>query len=156
MRNNKRLALSAVALSILTVTSAASVAGQAKINKIKKSGMESAQSTTLSFADWRAQQMLEKQDFTDRLIVKFKNKHNGKAIPPGLAKKAGLSLKHEKSLKKNGFITCDSCYFFSKDENKFKEHLVKEEHLQGKKQQNKEANNEKDKINNIVYSLIKE
>jgi serine protease len=99
MRNNKRLALSAVALSILTVTSAASVAGQAKINKIKKSGMESAQSTTLSFADWRAQQMLEKQDFTDRLIVKFKNKHNGKAIPPGLAKKAGLSLKHEKSLK---------------------------------------------------------
>ena len=64
--------------------------------------------------------------------------------------------KHEKSLKKNGFITCDSCYFFSKDENKFKEHLVKEEHLQGKKQQNKEANNEKDKINNIVYSLIKE
>jgi len=99
MRNNKRLALSAVALSILTVASAASVAGQAKINKVKKSGMESAQSTTLSFADWRAQQMLEKQDFTDRLIVKFKNKHNGKAIPPGLAKKAGLSLKHEKSLK---------------------------------------------------------
>ncbi|MFT5756800.1 MAG: serine protease [Alteromonadaceae bacterium] len=101
MRNNKRLVLSAVALSILTVTSAASYANQAKINK---SGMESAQSTKLNFADWRAQQMLEKQDFTDRLIVKFKSKHNGKAIPPGLAKKAGLSLKHEKSLKNGHHI----------------------------------------------------
>ena len=70
MKNNKRLALSAVALSILTVTSAASYASQAKINKVNKSGMESAQSSTLSFADWRAQQMLEKQDFTDRLISK--------------------------------------------------------------------------------------
>ncbi|AOW77408.1 peptidase S8 [Colwellia sp. PAMC 20917] len=104
MRNNKRLALSAVALSILTVTSAASYASQAKINKVNKSGMESAQSTTLSFADWRAQQMLEKQDFTDRLIVKYKNKKNGKAIPPGLAKKAGLSLKHEKILKNGHHI----------------------------------------------------
>ncbi len=99
MRNNKRLALSAVALSILTVTSAASYASQAKINKVNKSGMESAQSTKLSFADWRAKQMLEKQDFTDRLIVKFKSKKNGKTIPPGLAKKAGLSLKHERTLK---------------------------------------------------------
>ena len=104
MRNNKRLALSAVALSILTVTSAASYASQAKINKVNKSGMESAQSTTLSFADWRAQQMLEKQDFTDRLIVKYKNKKNGKTIPPGLAKKAGLSLKHEKILKNGHHI----------------------------------------------------
>ena len=104
MRNNRRLALSAVALSILTVTSAASYASQAKINKVNKSGMESAQSTTLSFADWRAQQMLEKQDFTDRLIVKYKNKKNGKAIPPGLAKKAGLSLKHEKILKNGHHI----------------------------------------------------
>jgi serine protease len=104
MRNNKRLALSAVALSILTVTSAASYASQAKINKVNKSGMESAQSTTLSFADWRAQQMLEKQDFTDRLIVKYKNKTNGKTIPPGLAKKAGLSLKHEKILKNGHHI----------------------------------------------------
>tara|TARA_R110002074_G_C11957830_1_gene609260 strand:+ start:39 stop:287 length:249 start_codon:yes stop_codon:yes gene_type:complete len=57
---------------------------------------------------------------------------------------------HESSLKKNGFITCDSCYFFSKDEKKFKEHLLKKEHLEGKKLQDKEANNEKDKIINMV------
>ncbi len=43
--------------------------------------------------------MQDKKDFTDRLIIKFKDKHNGKKIPPGLAKKAGLALKHEKQLK---------------------------------------------------------
>lgn len=96
---NNKLALSAVALSVLTITSAASSAApQAKLNKVDKVTTAS-QSSTLSFAEWRAQQMQEKMDFTDRLIIKFKDKHNGKQIPPGLAKKAGLPLKHEKQLK---------------------------------------------------------
>jgi serine protease len=107
MRNNKRLALSAVALSILTVTSAASYANQAninKVNKVNKSGIELSQSTKLNFANWRAQQMLENQSFTDRLIIKYKNNTNGNTFPLGLAKraglsKAGLSLTHKKALK---------------------------------------------------------
>ena len=99
MKNNRKLALSAIALSVLTVTNAVSnTASQAKLNKVNKVAT-ATQSSTLSFAEWRAQQMQEKMDFTDRLIIKYKDKNNGKQIPPGLAKKAGVELKHEKQLK---------------------------------------------------------
>lgn len=99
MNNNKKLALSAIALSVLTVTSTVSnAASEAKLSKTKKVSTMS-ESSAPSFAEWQAMKMQEKMDFTDRLIIKFKDKHNGKKIPPGLAKKAGLSLKHEKQLK---------------------------------------------------------
>tara|TARA_R110001592_G_scaffold10013_1_gene52250 strand:+ start:452 stop:2809 length:2358 start_codon:yes stop_codon:yes gene_type:complete len=98
MKNNRKLVLSTIALSVLAVTStASSAAPQAQLNKAKKV-TTATQSSTLGFAEWRAQQMQEKMDFTDRLIIKFKDKHNGKQIPPGLAKKAGLALKYEKQL----------------------------------------------------------
>ena len=71
MNNNRKLVLSSIALSVLAVTSAASnAAPQAQLNKAKKA--TTAQSSTLSFAQWRAQQKLDRTDYTDRLIITFK------------------------------------------------------------------------------------
>ena len=104
MKNNNKLALSAIALSVLTVTSATSYsAPQAQLTKTEKVST-SAQSSALSFAKWRAEQKLNRNDYTDRLIIKFKNKAQGKQVPPGLAKKIGLNLKHVKILKNNSHV----------------------------------------------------
>jgi len=96
MKINTQLKLSAIALSVLAITSAN--AGQGQLKKVEKANALS-NGSSISFADWRAQQAQEKLDFTDRLIIKYKTKHNGKKIPPGLAKKAGVNLKHVKTLK---------------------------------------------------------
>ncbi len=54
MKNNKKLVLSAIALSVLTAASAASnAASKPKLNKVIKAAT-ATQSSTLSFADWQA------------------------------------------------------------------------------------------------------
>jgi serine protease len=62
----------------------------------------------VDFNQWRNEQKLKSYNFTDRIIVKYKagfeaQSLNGftseKALPKGLAKKAGRSLKHLKKLK---------------------------------------------------------
>ena len=98
------MVLSTIALSILTVTSTASYAApQAQLNKVNKADAATS-SSALSFAEWRAQQKLERNDYTDRIIITFKDKSQGKTIPPGLAKKIGLNLKHVKVLKNNSHV----------------------------------------------------
>ncbi|WNC69694.1 S8 family serine peptidase [Thalassotalea nanhaiensis] len=92
MKNNK-LMLTTVALSIMATTGIAQAAKLEKVNQVEGS------QENLTFAQWQTKQQQEKLDKTDRLIIKFKDKHQGKTIPPGLAKKAGLALKHEKILK---------------------------------------------------------
>lgn len=125
MKNNNKLALSAIALSVLTVTSAASYAvPQAQLNKAEKV-TAAAQSSTLSFADWRAQQKLNRSDYTDRLIITFKDKNQGKMVPPGLAKKIGLNLKHVKILKNNSHVISLDKMHPVKDVEKFIEKLRK-------------------------------
>jgi serine protease len=123
MKNNKKITLSAIALSVLTVTSAASnAAPKAQLKKVN--GVAPVvQSSTLSFADWRAQQKLNRNDFTDRLIITFKNKHQGKTVPPGLAKKIGLNLKHVKILKNNSHVIALDKMHAVKDVEKFIEKL---------------------------------
>jgi len=125
MKNNKKLALSAIALSVLTVTSVASnAAPQAQLNKAQKAST-ATQSSTLSFAEWRAQQKLNRNDYTDRLIITFKDKNQGKTIPPGLAKKIGLNLKHVKILKNNSHVISFDEMHSVKDVEKFIEKLRK-------------------------------
>jgi len=125
MKNNKKLALSAIALSVLTVTSAASNAASKAHLKKANAVAPVTQSSTLSFADWRAQQKLNRNDYTDRLIITFKNKQQGKSIPPGLAKKIGLDLKHVKILKNNSHVIALDKMHAVKDVEKFIEKLRK-------------------------------
>lgn len=125
MKNNKKLSLSAIALSVLTVTSVASnAAPQAQLNKVQKVS-SAAQASTLSFADWRAQQKLNRNDYTDRLIITFNDKNQGKTVPPGLAKKIGLDLKHVKILKNNSHVISLDKMHPVKDVEKFIEKLRK-------------------------------
>lgn len=125
MKNNKKIALSAIALSVLTVTSATSnAAPKAQLNKSNKVA-PATQSSTLSFADWRAQQKHNRNDYTDRLIITFKDKHQGKSVPPGLAKKIGLNLKHVKILKNNSHVIALDKMHAVKDVEKFIEKLRK-------------------------------
>ncbi|KGJ94851.1 S8 family serine peptidase [Colwellia psychrerythraea] len=125
MRKNKKIALSAIALSVLTVTSVASnAASQAKLNKAEKVTTVN-QSTTLSFAQWQAQKKLQRNDYTDRLIITFKDKKQGKTVPPGLAKKIGLNLKHVKVLKNNSHVISLDKMHAVKDVEKFIEKLRK-------------------------------
>lgn len=129
MNNNRKLVLSTIALSVLAVTSAASnAAPQAQLNKAKKA--TTTQSSTLSFAQWRAQQKLDRTDYTDRLIITFKDKKHGKTIPPGLAKKIGLNLKHVKILKNNSHVISLDEMHSVKDVEKFIEKLRKHPSIQ--------------------------
>jgi serine protease len=124
MKNNNKLVLSTIALSVLAVTSAASnAAPQAQLNKVNK--VTVAQSSTLNFAQWRAEQKLARTDYTDRLIITFKDKKQGKTVPPGLAKKIGLNLKHVKILKNNSHVIALDEMHPVKDVEKFIEKLRK-------------------------------
>jgi len=125
MKNNKKLAFSTLALSVLTVISATSnAAPQAKLTKAEKVNA-AAQSSAPSFAQWRAQQKLNRNDYTDRLIITFKDKKQGKTVPPGLAKKIGLNLKHVKILKNNSHVISFDNMHPLKDIEKFIEKLRK-------------------------------
>jgi serine protease len=104
MKNSKKLVLSTIALSILTVTSVTAIAAsKAELKRVNKVAVDTS-SPTLSFSEWREEQKLNRGDYTDRLIIKFKDKKRGKTIPAGLAKKIGLNLKHVKILKNNSHI----------------------------------------------------
>jgi len=125
MKNNKKLALSAIALSVLTVTSVTSnAASQATLNKTKKV-IPVTQSSAPSFAEWQAQKNLNRNDYTDRLIITFRDKQQGKTVPPGLAKKIGLNLKHIKILKNNSHVISLDEMHPVKDVEKFIEKLRK-------------------------------
>ncbi len=123
MKNNRKLALSTIALSVLTITSTASnAAPQAQLNKINKVA-QTSQASTISFAEWQAEQKLKRGDYTDRFIITFKDKKQGKTIPPGLAKKLGLNLKHIKILKNNSHVISLDELHSVKNINKFIEKL---------------------------------
>lgn len=125
MKNNRRLALSAIAVSVLAVTNPAnSAAPKANIKKVEKMA-SSAQSAQISFAKWQAQQTHDRIDYTDRLIITFKDKNQGKTIPPGLAKKIGLNLSHVKILKNNSHVIALDEMHSVKDVQKFIEKLRK-------------------------------
>ena len=121
MRNNKKLVLSALAGSIALASASASAVSQAQINKVSQKD----DSTVQSFAEWRAQEKLNRQDYTDRLIVTFKDKNQGKMVPPGLAKKIGLNMKHVKILKNNSHVIALDEMHSIKDIEKFIEKLRK-------------------------------
>lgn len=107
MRNKNKLMLSALATSIAlaTVSANAAPAPQAKINKVNKvAKANQTDNPTLSFAEWRAQEKQNRRDYTNRLIIKFKDDIEGKVLPRGLAKKIGLKMKHLKKMKNKSHI----------------------------------------------------
>ena len=97
MKNNNKYLLSTLAVALLSATSYSATAQSAKLKNINK--LTTDTSAQASFAQWRANEKLSKYDYTDQLIIQFKDKNQGHAIPPGLAKKVGLDLKHIKQLK---------------------------------------------------------
>lgn len=102
MRNNKTIVLSALAASIALASTTAHSASQPEIKQVAKDT-----SAVQSFAEWRAQEKLNQRDYTDRLIITYKDKYQpafrskgqGMGQTPSLAKKLGVNLKHVKTLK---------------------------------------------------------
>ena len=110
MRNKKILGLSALTLSIMaasSVSNAQTFEAAEVIQPILISANEKSTAVNADFSQWRDEQRFKSHDFTDRIIVKYKAGYetqslNGftseDAMPNGLAKKAGHSLKHLKKL----------------------------------------------------------
>lgn len=111
MRNKRILGLSALTLSIMAasgVSNAQTFQAAEIIQPILIGANNTATAVNTDFSQWRDEQKFKSYDFTDRIIVKYKagfeaQSLNGftseKAMPKGLAKKAGHSLKHLKKLK---------------------------------------------------------
>jgi serine protease len=114
MRDKKILGLSALTLSILATTSVAALAQTYAVAEIEplfvgaNSATNKNTAINTDFSQWRESQKFESHNFTDRIIVKYKagfeaqalnHVASEKAMPAGLAKKAGQSLKHLKKLK---------------------------------------------------------
>ncbi|WP_085296730.1 S8 family serine peptidase [Cognaticolwellia mytili] len=118
MRNNKALGLSVLTLSILAGTSNLTSAqaleasaielGTSVIKPILIGANNTMEPVNTDFSQWPEEQKIKSRSFTDRIIVKYKSgfeaqKLNGfaseEAMPSGLTKKAGKSLKHVKILK---------------------------------------------------------
>ncbi|TPH12553.1 S8 family serine peptidase [Litorilituus lipolyticus] len=101
MKTHNNYVLSALAMAVLA--SASSNATSADLKKVEKA-VKQSNSAQASFANWREQQKLNRNDYTDRLIITFKDKKHGPFVPPGLAKKVGLDLSHVKILKRGGHV----------------------------------------------------
>jgi serine protease len=123
MRNNKILGLSALTLSILATTSNVTSAQTLEVSElefgpsIRKPVLIGANNSMAAvnadFSQWREEQKFKSHDFTDRIIVKYRDGFEAqslssfsseKVMPAGLAKKAGHSLKHLKKLQNGRHI----------------------------------------------------
>ncbi|WP_085302864.1 S8 family serine peptidase [Colwellia polaris] len=108
MRNNKILGLSVLSLSIMAATSNAQTFQAEEIHLTPVNAVNTLTAVNADFSQWREDQKYQNHNFTDRIIVKYKNGFEAQALsgfasekvlPKGLAKKAGHSLKHLKKLK---------------------------------------------------------
>ena len=108
MRNNKILGLSVLSLSIIAATSNAQTFQAEEIHLTPVNAVNTLTAVNADFSQWREDQKYQNHNFTDRIIVKYKNGFEAQALsgfasekvlPKGLAKKAGHSLKHLKKLK---------------------------------------------------------
>ena len=113
MRNNKILGLSVLSLSIIAATSNAQTFQAEEIHLTPVSAVNTLTAVNADFSQWREDQKYQNHNFTDRIIVKYKNGFEAQALsgfasekvlPKGLAKKAGHSLKHLKKLKNGRHI----------------------------------------------------
>lgn len=108
MRKNKVLGLSVLTLSIIAATSNAQTFQAEEIHLTPVNAINTLTAVNADFSQWREDQKFQNHNFTDRIIVKYKNGFetqalnsfaSEKTLPKGLAKKAGHSLKHLKKLK---------------------------------------------------------
>jgi serine protease len=113
MRNNKILGLSVLSLSIIAATSNAQTFQAEEIHLTPVNAVNTLTAVNADFSQWREDQKYQNHNFTDRIIVKYKNGFEAQALsgfasekvlPKGLAKKAGHSLKHLKKLKNGRHI----------------------------------------------------
>lgn len=107
MRNIPKASLSAITLSVIAATANAQTFQAAELQTVPVNA-NTMTAVNTDFSQWRESQKFQSHDFTDRIIVKYKsgfeaqalsNFSSEKAMPAGLAKKAGHSLKHLKKLK---------------------------------------------------------
>ena len=107
MRYIQKASLSAVALSVIAATANAQTFETAEL-QVMPVNANSMTAVNADFSQWREEQKFQSSEFTDRIIVKYKNGFEAQALsnfssekvmPAGLAKKAGHSLKHLKKLK---------------------------------------------------------
>ncbi|RHW75453.1 S8 family serine peptidase [Colwellia sp. RSH04] len=122
MKTHNKYVLSTLALAV--IASANSNAMSAKLEKAEKAVTHNS-ATQTSFANWREQQKLNRNDYTDRLIITFKDKKHGPFVPPGLAKKVGLDLSHVKILKRGSHVISMGKLTHVKDINKLIEKMLK-------------------------------
>ena len=94
---NKYLVLSSVAASIIAASSSAHAVSQInQVEKIDSSVSNNGQVEQISFAEWRNNEKAKKRDFTDRLIIKYKNDYLASSLMG--AGKEGLESKRNNKL----------------------------------------------------------
>jgi len=101
MKTHNKYVLNTLAMAV--IASASTSAMSANLKKVEKA-VKQTNTAQASFANWREQQKLNRNDYTDRLIITFKDKKHGPFVPPGLAKKVGLDLSHVKILKRGSHV----------------------------------------------------
>jgi len=123
MKYNNNYMLSSLTLAFAASVSSFASAQTATINNASKVATQG--SSQQSFAQWKENQKLNKYDYTDQVIIQFKDKNQGHAIPPGLAKKVGLDLRHVKQLKSGHHVVSIGDLTHVKDVAKFIEKMKK-------------------------------
>lgn len=117
-----KLTLTTVALAIMAVTNASGAASIKQIEKVNAQVFKKSQVNKPSFAEWQNLQKSKKNDFTDRLIIKYKSgvgpmtrvSSNGKNVSllTSLSTLTNIKLQHVSTLK-NG----DSIISFGSEKN---------------------------------------
>ncbi|QBG37594.1 S8 family serine peptidase [Litorilituus sediminis] len=103
MKSQNKYLLNTLTIAIVAATSTSVLSAPANLKSAAKA-VSQQKSAQADFATWREQQKLNRNDYTDQLIITFKDKKHGPFIPPGLAKKVGLDLAHVKVLKSGSHV----------------------------------------------------
>ena len=73
MKNSNKFLLNSLALAIISASASHAFAQTADLKSVDK--IENAKSNAPSFAQWQEQEKLNKYDYTDQLIIQFKDKN---------------------------------------------------------------------------------
>jgi serine protease len=113
MKNNNKYLLSSLAMAMISATSYTANAQtniRPTLNNVKK--IPSIKTPKVSFAEWRENEKLKRNDYTDRLIITYKNTTQGSSSFSNqnisnlhqLEKQVGFKLKHIKQLNKGQHV----------------------------------------------------
>ena len=121
MKTKQGLFKTALVASMVLAGTSAQAASKGQLKSEPQAAQ--TQNDTLTFAEWRAQEKLNRLDYTDQLIITFKDKSQGRILPKGLAKRLGLNLRHLRKMKNKSHIVSLDKMHRIKDVEKFIERL---------------------------------